>query len=285
MSEKAYLCIDLKSFYASVECVERGLDPMTTRLVVADPTRTDKTICLAVSPALKALGVKNRCRVFEIPKTIDYIMAPPRLQKYIDYSAEIYGIYLKYISKDDIYVYSIDECFMDITKYLKLYNKTPRKMAMFLMDEITREVGVRATAGIGTNLYLAKVALDITAKHAPDFIGELDEMSYRTKLWDHKPITDFWRIGPGTARRLAKYGIYTMGDITLADEDLLYKVFGIDAELLIDHAWGYEPTEIKHIKAHKPKTNSLSRGQVLMRDYKFDEGRLIVKEMMELLAL
>ena len=285
MSEKAYLCIDLKSFYASVECVERGLDPMTTRLVVADPTRTDKTICLAVSPALKALGVKNRCRVFEIPKTIDYIMAPPRLQKYIDYSAEIYGIYLKYISKDDIYVYSIDECFMDITKYLKLYNKTPREMAMFLMDEITREVGVRATAGIGTNLYLAKIALDITAKHSPDFIGELDEMSYRTKLWDHKPITDFWRIGPGTARRLAKYGIYTMGDITLADEDLLYKVFGIDAELLIDHAWGYEPTEIKHIKAHKPKTNSLSRGQVLMRDYKFDEGRLIVKEMMELLAL
>ena len=180
MSEKAYLCIDLKSFYASVECVERGLDPMTTRLVVADPTRTDKTICLAVSPALKALGVKNRCRVFEIPKTIDYIMAPPRLQKYIDYSAEIYGIYLKYISKDDIYVYSIDECFMDITKYLKLYNKTPREMAMFLMDEITREVGVRATAGIGTNLYLAKIALDITAKHSPDFIGELDEMSYRT---------------------------------------------------------------------------------------------------------
>ena len=285
MSEKAYLCIDLKSFYASVECVERGLDPMTTRLVVADPSRSDKTICLAVSPALKALGVKNRCRVFEIPKSIDYIMAPPRLQKYIDYSAEIYGIYLKYISKDDIYVYSIDECFMDITKYLKLYNKTPREMAMFLMDEITKEVGVRATAGIGTNLYLAKIALDITAKHAPDFIGELDEMSYRTKLWDHKPITDFWRIGPGTARRLAKYGIYTMGDITLADEDLLYKVFGIDAELLIDHAWGYEPTEIKHIKAHKPKTNSLSRGQVLMRDYKFDEGRLIVKEMMELLAL
>ena len=223
MSEKAYLCIDLKSFYASVECVERGLDPMTTRLVVADPTRTDKTICLAVSPALKALGVKNRCRVFEIPKTIDYIMAPPRLQKYIDYSAEIYGIYLKYISKDDIYVYSIDECFMDITKYLKLYNKTPREMAMFLMDEITREVGVRATAGIGTNLYLAKIALDITAKHSPDFIGELDEMSYRTKLWDHKPITDFWRIGPGTARRLAKYGIYTMGDITLADEDLSTK--------------------------------------------------------------
>ena len=285
MSEKAYLCIDLKSFYASVECVERGLDPMTTNLVVADPSRTDKTICLAVSPSLKALGVKNRCRVFEIPKAFDYIMAPPRLQKYIDYSAEIYGIYLRYISKDDIYVYSIDECFMDITNYLKLYNKTPREMAMFLMDQVTKEIGVRATAGIGTNLYLAKVALDITAKHSPDFIGELDEMSYRTKLWDHRPITDFWRVGPGTARRLAKYGIYTMRDITEADEDLMYKVFGIDAELLIDHAWGYEPTEIKHIKSYRPKSNSLSRGQVLMRDYNFSEGKIIVKEMMELLAL
>ena len=285
MSEKAYLCIDLKSFYASVECVERGLDPMTTNLVVADPSRTDKTICLAVSPSLKALGVKNRCRVFEIPKAFDYIMAPPRLQKYIDYSAEIYGIYLRYISKDDIYVYSIDECFMDITKYLKLYNKTPREMAFFLMDQVTKEIGVRATAGIGTNLYLAKVALDITAKHSPDFIGELDEMSYRTLLWDHRPITDFWRVGPGTAKRLARYGIYTMGDIAQADEDLMYKVFGIDAELLIDHAWGYEPTEIKHIKAYKPKSNSLSRGQVLMRDYNFTEGKIIVKEMMELLAL
>ncbi len=285
MKERTYICIDLKSFYASVECVERGLDPMTTNLVVADPTRSDKTICLAVSPSMKALGVKNRCRVFEIPKSIEYIMAPPRLQKYIDYSAEIYGVYLNYISKDDIYVYSIDECFMDVTDYLKLYNKTPREMAVFLMDQITRAVGVRATAGIGTNLYLAKVALDITAKHSPDFIGELDEMSYRLKLWDHKPITDFWRVGRGTAKRLAKYGIYTMGDITLADEDLMYKVFGIDAELLIDHAWGYEPTTIKDIKSYKPKSNSLSRGQVLMRDYNFEEGKIIVKEMMELLSL
>ena len=280
-----YLCIDLKSFYASVECVERGLDPMTTNLVVADPTRSDKTICLAVSPALKALGVRNRCRVFEIPKTIEYIMAPPRLQKYIDYSAEIYGVYLNYISKDDIYIYSIDECFIDVTDYLKLYGKTPREMAQFLMNEITGRVGVRATCGIGTNLYLAKVALDITAKHSPDFIGELDELSYREKLWDHRPITDFWRVGSGTAKRLAKYGIYTMGDITDADEDLMYKVFGIDAELLIDHAWGIEPTEIKDIKEYRPKTNSISRGQVLMRDYKFEEGRIIVKEMMELIAL
>ena len=285
MKEKVYLCIDLKSFYASVECVERGLDPMTTNLVVADPSRTDKTICLAVSPSMKALGVRNRCRVFEIPKTIDYIMAPPRLQKYIDYSAEIYGIYLEYISKDDIYVYSIDECFLDVTDYLKLYKKTPREMANFLMGEITKRIGVRATCGIGTNLYLAKVALDITAKHSPDFIGELDEISYRQKLWDHKPITDFWRVGPGTAKRLAKYGIYTMGDITDADEDLMYKVFGIDAELLIDHAWGIEPTTIKDIKAYRPKSNSISRGQVLMRDYTFEEGRIIVKEMMELIAL
>ena len=285
MKERVYLCIDLKSFYASVECVERGLDPMTTNLVVADPSRSDKTICLAVSPSMKALGVKNRCRVFEIPKSIDYIMAPPRLQKYIDYSAEIYGVYLNYISKDDIYVYSIDECFLDVTDYLKLYNKDPREMARFLMDEITKKVGVRATCGIGTNLYLAKVALDITAKHSPDFIGELDEISYREKLWDHKPITDFWRVGRGTAKRLAKYGIYTMGDITEADEDLMYKVFGIDAELLIDHAWGIEPTTIKDIKAYKPKTNSISRGQVLMRDYSFKEGKIIVKEMMELIAL
>ncbi|MBQ4467768.1 MAG: DNA repair protein [Firmicutes bacterium] len=285
MKEKVYLCIDLKSFYASVECVERGLDPMTTNLVVADPSRSEGTICLAVSPSMKALGVKNRCRVFEIPKSIDYIMAPPRLQKYIDYSAEIYGVYLNYISKDDIYVYSIDECFLDVTDYLKLYNKTPREMAVFLMGEITSQVGVRATCGIGTNLYLAKVALDITAKHSPDFIGELNEISYRETLWDHKPITDFWRVGRGTAKRLAKYGIYTMGDITEADEDLMYKVFGIDAELLIDHAWGLEPTTIKDIKAYKPKSNSLSRGQVLMRDYSFEEGRLIVKEMMELLSL
>ena len=287
MSEKnrTYLVIDLKSFYASVECVERGLDPMTTNLVVADPSRTDKTICLAVSPSMKALGVRNRCRVFEIPKNIDYIMAPPRLQKYIDYSAEIYGIYLKYISKDDIYVYSIDECFLDVTDYLRLYNKTPREMGRFLMDEVKRAVGVRATCGIGTNMYLAKIALDITAKHADDFIGELDEMSYRTKLWDHKPLTDFWRVGPGTAKRLAKYGIYTMREIAEADEDLMFRIFGIDAELLIDHAWGEEPTTIADIKAYRPKSSSLSRGQVLMRDYKFDEGRLIAKEMMEGLSL
>ncbi len=285
MKEKVYLCIDLKSFYASVECVERGLDPMTTNLVVADPSRSEGTICLAVSPSMKALGVKNRCRVFEIPKSIDYIMAPPRLQKYIDYSAEIYGVYLNYISKDDIYVYSIDECFLDVTDYLKLYNKTPREMAVFLMGEITSQVGVRATCGIGTNLYLAKVALDITAKHSPDFIGELNEISYRETLWDHKPITDFWRVGRGTAKRLAKYGIYTMGDITEADEDLMYKVFGIDAELLIDHAWGRESVTMRDIKSYKSQTHSLTQGQVLMSDYSFETGLTIAKEMMDIMCL
>ena len=206
---KQYLCIDLKSFYASVECVERGLDPMTTNLVVADPERTDKTICLAITPAMKKLGIKNRCRVFEIPKGVDYIMAPPRMQKYIDYAAEIYGIYLKYISKEDIHVYSIDEAFMDVTAYLPLYQMTARELGQRIMNDISEKVGVRATCGIGTNLYLTKIALDITAKHATDFIGELDEESYRRSLWGHRPLTDFWRIGAGTAKKLANYGIYT----------------------------------------------------------------------------
>ena len=258
---------------------------MTTNLVVADPTRTEKTICLAVSPSMKALGVKNRCRVFEIPKSIDYIMAPPRLKKYIDYSAEIYGTYLKYVSKDDILVYSIDEVFIDVTPYLKIYHNTAKEFAVFLMDEVTKKVGVRATAGIGTNLYLAKIALDITAKHSPDFIGILDEETYQETLWDHKPITDFWRVGRGTAKRLEKYGIYTMRGITEADEDLMHKVFGIDAELLIDHAWGYEPVTISDIKKYVPKSRSLSHGQVLKRDYSFDEAKLIVKEMTDTMCL
>ncbi len=283
--EKAYLCIDLKSFYASVECVERGLDPMTTNLVVADPERSDKTICLAVSPSMKALGVRNRCRVFEIPKNIQYIMAEPRMQKYIDYAARIYGIYLRYISKDDIHVYSIDEAFLDVTSYLRHYHLSPKEMAIMLMNKITEEVGVRATCGIGTNLYLAKIALDITAKHSPDFIGILDEESYRNTLWEHTPITDFWRIGAGTAETLAKHYIFTMGDIARTDEDALYRMFGIDAELLIDHAWGREPVTIADIKAYQPKTNCLTSGQVLMRDYTFDEARLIVREMTDALCL
>ena len=280
-----YLCIDLKSFYASVECVERGLDPMTTNLVVADPERTEKTICLAVSPSMKALGVRNRCRVFEIPKSIDYIMAEPRMQKYIDYAARIYGIYLRYISPEDIHVYSIDEAFLDVTPYLPHYHLAPKEMAVMLMETVYREVGVRAACGIGTNLYLAKIALDITAKHAADFIGILDEESYRKTLWQHRPLTDFWRIGSGTANTLASRYIFTMEDIANADEEMLYRLFGVDAELLIDHAWGREPTTIADIKAYKPKTNSLTSGQVLMRDYTFDEARLVLREMLDGMCL
>ena len=284
-SNNVYICIDLKSFYASVECVERGLNPMTTNLVVADPERSDKTICLAVSPSMKKLGVKNRCRVFEIPKNIDYIIATPRMQKYIDYSAEIYGIYLKYFSKDDIHVYSIDEAFIDVTHYLQTYKMTPKELAQQVMNDVQQSIGVRATCGIGTNLYLAKIALDITAKHAADFIGILDEESYRQSLWNHKPLTDFWRVGPGTAKRLAKIGVFTMGDIVRTDEDLLYDIFGVDAELLIDHAWGREPVTIADIKDFNPKTNCLTSGQVLMRDYTFEEARTIVREMTDQLCL
>jgi len=283
--EAAYLCIDLKSFYASVECAERHLDPMTTNLVVADPERSDKTICLAVSPSMKALGVKNRCRVFEIPKGIDYIMAEPRMQKYIDYAAEIYGIYLSHVSPEDIHVYSVDECFIDVTGYRKPYQKSARELALMFMEEIQQKLGIRATAGIGTNLYLCKIALDITAKHASDFIGELNEESYKRTLWDHKPLTDFWRIGSGIAKRLADRGIYTMRDIAHADEDMLYKLFGVDAELLIDHAWGRESTTIRDIKQFRPKSSGLSSGQVLMRDYKFEEARIVMKEMVEAMCL
>lgn len=285
MKENFYLCIDLKSFFASVECVERGLDSMNTNLVVADPERTDKTICLAVSPSLKKLGVKNRCRMFEIPKNLDYIVAPPRMQKYIDYSAQIYSIYLKYISKDDIHVYSIDEAFLEVTHYLSLYNKTPKELAIMIMEDIFSETGIRATCGIGTNLYLAKIALDITAKHSEDFIGELTENKFKETLWDYTPITDFWRIGKGTANTLARLGIHTMRDITLASEDMLYRTFGIDAELLIDHAYGIETTTIADIKSYTTRTKSLTSGQVLMRDYKFDEARTVLMEMMDNLCL
>lgn len=285
LTARQYLCIDLKSFYASVECVERGLDPMTTDLVVADPERGKGTICLAVSPSLKAKGVKNRCRVFEIPEGMEYIMAPPRMQKYIDYAAEIYGVYLDFIAPEDIHVYSIDEAFLDVTHYLWLYNMSSKELAIKLMDEVYKRVGVRATCGIGTNLYLCKIALDITAKKSPDFIGILNEKSYRETMWNHKPLTDFWRIGNGTAERLARYGINTMADIAHTPEDILYKWFGIDAELLIDHAWGRESTTMSDIKNYQAKSNCLSSGQVLMRDYTFLEARLIVKEMLDLLCL
>ncbi len=285
MNQKSYLCIDLKSFYASIECVERGLDPMTANLVVADLARSEKTICLAITPAMKKLGIRNRCRIFEIPPNVKYIAAPPRMKKYIDYSADIYAIYLKYISKDDIHVYSIDEAFLDMTDYLELYHMTPRELGGRIMDDIYSTFGIRATCGIGTNLYLAKIALDITAKRNKDFIGELTEESYQKTLWNHKPLTDFWRIGPGTAKKLANYGIYTMGDIANANEEFLYRLLGVDAELLIDHAWGKEPTTIADIKSYHSKSNSLTSGQVLMRDYEFEEGKLIVKEMMDLLCL
>ena len=280
-----FLCIDLKSFYASVECVERGLNPLTTNLVVADPERSDKTICLAVSPSMKKMGVSNRCRVFEIPQNIEYIMATPRMKKYIEYSAEIYGIYLRYISKDDIHVYSVDEAFLDVTKYLKLYNMTAKELGVKIIQDIQKELGLVATCGVGTNLYLAKVALDITAKHSPDNIGILDEDSYKSLLWNHKPLTDFWRIGRGIAKRLEGIGVFTMEDITKVDEDRLYKMFGVDAELLIDHAWGIETTTMADIKAYKPKKNSFSNGQVLMRDYTKDECRIVVKEMADALCL
>lgn len=282
---KIYLCIDLKSFYASVECVERGWDPLTARLVVADPERSEKTICLAVSPALKQMGVPNRCRVFQIPKEIPYKMAPPRMQLYIDYAAEIYGIYLKYIAKEDIQVYSIDEAFLDVTDYLHLYQMTAVELGRKIMQDILDTTGIPAACGVGTNLYLAKVALDILAKHETDRIAYLDEARYREKLWKHKPLTDFWRVGRGTVERLSNMGICTMEEIAHARESLLYKAFGIDAELLIDHAWGREPVTIADIKAYRPKNTSFSSGQVLPRDYEYEEGVLVVKEMADLLCL
>lgn len=282
---KIYLCIDLKSFYASVECVERGWDPLTVRLVVADPERSEKTICLAVSPALKQMGVPNRCRVFQIPKEIPYKMAPPRMQLYIDYAAEIYGVYLKYIAKEDIQVYSIDEAFLDVTDYLHLYQMTAVELGRKIMQDILDTTGIPAACGVGTNLYLAKVALDIMAKHETDRIAYLDEVRYREKLWKHKPLTDFWRVGRGTVERLSNMGICTMEEIAHARESLLYKSFGIDAELLIDHAWGREPVTIADIKAYRPKNTSFSSGQVLPRDYEYEEGVLVVKEMADLLCL
>ena len=265
--------------------MERGWDPLTARLVVADPERSEKTICLAVSPALKQMGVPNRCRVFQIPKEIPYKMAPPRMQLYIDYAAEIYGVYLKYIAKEDIQVYSIDEAFLDVTDYLHLYQMTAVELGRKIMQDILDTTKIPAACGVGTNLYLAKVALDIMAKHETDRIAYLDEARYREKLWKHKPLTDFWRVGRGTVERLSNMGICTMKEIAHARESLLYKAFGIDAELLIDHAWGREPVTIADIKAYRPKNTSFSSGQVLPRDYEYEEGVLVVKEMADLLCL
>ena len=330
---KTYIAIDLKSFYASVECRERNRDPLTTNLVVADPSRTEKTICLAVSPSLKAYGIPGRARLFEVVQKVreannirrrnipdhhftgasddstklsadpalqlDYIIAPPRMALYMEYSTRIYDIYLKYIAPEDIHIYSVDEVFMDVTGYLNTYHMTARELAMMMIRDVLKTTGITATAGIGTNLYLCKIAMDIVAKHIePDEdgvrIAELDEMAYRRKLWSHKPITDFWRVGQGYAKKLAEYGLYTMGDVArcsvgktneLYNEDLLYKLFGINAELLIDHAWGYEPCTMDQIKAYKPETNSICTGQVLHCPYDFDKTRLVVKEMTDLMSL
>ena len=260
---RIYLCVDLKSFYASVECVERHLDPLTTNLAVADPERTDKTICLAISPSMKALGIKNRCRVFEIPAGTPYIMAPPRMKLYIKYSAWIYGIYLKYVAKEDIHVYSVDEAFLDVTDYLSMYQTDARSLAQRILQDILSTTGITATCGIGC----------------------LDEQLYRQTLWNHRPLQDFWRIGPGIARKLEHVGIFTMKDLAEADEDMLYHMFGVDAELLIDHAWGREPTTIEDIKNYRPQKNSISSGQVLPCDYSFEDGVLIIKEMADLLTL
>ena len=283
--DRAYLCIDLKCFYASVECVDRGRDPFEHRLVVADPSRGRKTICLAISPAMKALGVRNRCRVFEIPDGIDYEMARPRMRRYMEVSADIYARYLRYFSPKDIHVYSVDEVFIDVTPYLALYGKTPRELAVELIDMVRRETGICATAGIGTNLFLAKVALDVTAKHAPDNIGELDEERYKCLIWPHQPITDIWGIGPGIARRLAEMGAHDMGGVALLPERALYDEFGVNAELLIDHAWGVEPCTMAQIHAYRPKAHSTGSGQVLMRDYSFEEASVVLREMVDNLAL
>ena len=325
--DRVYIAIDLKSFYASAECVDRGLDPLRTNLVVADESRTEKTICLAVSPALKSFGVSGRPRLFEVVQQaaavnarrlrqspsrrftgssydleklssdsslkLDYIVAPPRMARYIEISAEIYRIYLKYVSPQDIHVYSIDEVFIDATGYLRTYGMTARQLAMRMILDVLRSTGITATAGIGTNLYLCKVALDIGAKHIkPDEngvrIAELDEQSYRRTLWDHQPITDFWRVGPGYAKKLRQNAMHTMGDIALRstwDEDTLYRLFGVNAELLIDHAWGWEPCTIAQIKAYRPRSSSLGSGQVLQCPYTFQKARQIVREMADSLSL
>ena len=296
--KRQFIAIDLKSFYASVECNERGLDPLTTRLVVADASRTEKTICLAVSPALKAYGIPGRPRLFEVVQAakrcgIDFITATPRMSLYMDYSNRIYGIYLKYISPEDMHVYSCDEVFIDATHYLKTYGLSAHELALKMIRDVLHTTGITATAGIGTNLYLCKIAMDIEAKHMQADkdgvrIAELDEMSYRKKLWNHTPLTDFWRTGGGTAKRLAALGLYTMGDLARYSEqyeDELYRIFGVNAELLIDHAWGWEPCTIDEIKRYCPQSKSLSNGQVLKRPYTHDETAIIVREMTDLLSL
>ena len=294
--QRTYIAIDLKSFYASVECVDRGLDPLTTNLVVADESRTEKTICLAVSPSLKAYGIGGRARLFEVyqkARGVDFIIAPPRMAHYIEVSTKVYQTYLKYIAPEDIHVYSIDEVFMDVTAYLHSCKMTAHQLAMKMIRDVLATTGITATAGIGTNMYLAKVAMDIVAKKMPADkdgvrIAELDEMSYRRELWDYRPLTKFWRVGRGIAEKLAVYGIDTMGKIarmSIQNEGLLYRLFGVNAELLIDHAWGWEPCTIEAVKAYRPETNSFSSGQVLQEPYTFKKARVVIREMAEGMAL
>jgi len=283
--QRTYLCIDLKTFFASVECVERNLDPFSTNLVVADVERSKNSICLAITPKMKMLGIKNRCRICDIPPNIKYIAAKPRMSLYMKYCGDIYGTYLKYFSKDDIHVYSIDEVFIDITGYLSTYNKNPQNLAKMVIDDVYNTYGITATAGIGTNLYLAKIALDISAKHSVSNMGYLDEEKYKKELWHHKPLTDFWQVGPGTEKRLNKMRLFDMYDVAHADQKKLFKMFGINAEYLIDHAWGREPCTIADIKKYKPKSNSISNSQILFKDYTYYEARTVLKEMVELISL
>lgn len=280
-TNKIYLCIDLKSFYASVECVERGLDPFEVNLVVADPDRGGGAITLAATPAIKKLGVPSRGRIYEIPEGIEYIVAKPRMHVYMEYSTKIYSIFLKHIAPEDIHVYSIDEAFLDVTPYLELYGLTPKQLARKILDDIYNETGITATVGIGTNLFLTKVALDITAKHTPENMGYLDEELFRQQLWHHTPLTDIWMIGVGTANHLARLGITDLYGITQFPEYILYREFGINAEILIDHAWGKEPVEIKDIKSYRPKANSISNSQILFEDYNYKDAYLILKEMVD----
>lgn len=277
--ERTYLAIDLKSFYASVECTDRGLDPFDTDLVVADPTRSPNTICLAITPSMKAKGVRNRCRIRDIPRGMEYLVAMPRMHRYMEVSCEVYGIYLRYVSADDAWPYSVDEAFLDVTDYLALYRTDARALARRIMGDVRRETGVAATAGIGPNLFLAKVALDLVAKHADDGIGVLDEGSFRREVWFHRPITDIWGIGHGIARRLGRMGAHDLAGVCALDPARLRREFGKNAEWLVDHAWGLEPATIADCRGYVPRARSLSNGQVLMRDYGFDEARVVLREM------
>ena len=283
--ERTYFCIDLKSFYASVECVERGQDPFKYNLVVADSSRGDGAICLAVSPALKSLGIGGRCRLFEIPKDVDFVIAKPRMKLYMQYSSEIYAVYLSFFCKEDIHVYSVDECFVDVTEYLSLYNMHPRELAEKFVSEIYKKTSITAAVGIGSNLFLAKVALDVSAKHSKNFIGYLDLSLFKETIWHHKPLSDIWNVGKGISKRLEKYGIYDLYGIATCNEDLLYREFGINAELLIDHARGEEPCTIKDIHNYKSKNNSLSNSQILFENYSQSDAKIVLREMVYQMSL